>query len=325
LRRRGGRACSTSSWVAAGFEAVARVFGATLSAASEGDRVAERARASLTDTGRPPAAASRALRVAATLACLSGLRREGLLALDLRLDHLHEGFTIFVVVLAGAEFARHGRDQLLRHAPFGRFERGLLGRQVQLPDVADLVGPVEGGEQHRRPERIDGCKCLAVLDHHLADRGEPLLGQDLLEEREGLSADRIRFDVVGPLHESCRSVVGVALDELLDLDGPDRLERHGFEILVRDDHVLARGPFVAPDRFAPRDDRFVGGAPDFHLDPCQVVLMQQVEADLAVRLGRKVELHGDGDEAELDGPFPHRARHEGPRWQSLVLAEGPGR
>ncbi len=87
------------------------------------------------------------------------------------------------------------------------------------------------------------------------------------------------------------------------------------EVLVRDHHVLVRRVLVAADGVPAIDDLLVRGAEDLHLDPRQVVLVEHVEADRLAGLGRRVELHRDGHEAELDGPFPHRARHDRPRWR----------
>src|SRR6185503_20931755 len=102
--------------------------------------------------------------------------------------------------------------------------RLVLG-EIQLTEGPDLVRPVEGGEEHRVLERIERGEGLAIADDDLADRREALVLEDLLEQLEGLAADPVGLDVVGLLDE-----LGVGLglgrvDELLDLDRTDGLER----------------------------------------------------------------------------------------------------
>ena len=150
--------------------------------------------------------------------------------------------------------------------------------------------------------------------------------EHLAQEVERLAADLVGLDVVGLLRE-LRVLAGrlVTRRELLDLDGPDRLERDLVQVLVRDHHVLVGGVLVALHGLAAGDDLLVLGAPDLHLDPREVLLVEHVEADGVVGLGRGVELHRDGDEAELDGPFPHRACHgHAPSRAALGVRTGPG-
>ena len=97
-------------------------------------------------------------------------------------------------------------------------------------------------EDHRVRIRVEGSERLAILDDHLADRGQALLGEDLAQQRVCLAANRLGLHVVGLLHEPDRVVLGrPGGDELLDLDGADRLERNVGQVLVGDDDVLVLG------------------------------------------------------------------------------------
>ncbi len=243
----------------------------------------------------------------------AGRRRLGLgdlASLDLGLDDLLEGGPVLVAVLGRVERAGHRRDELLGHLPLGGLDLDLLDRDVELVGRPDLVRPVERLEDHDVAVRLQRGERLAVLDHDLADRGEPLLGEDLAEQRVGLPADGLGLDVVGLLEEPRRLVLGRRRrHELLDLDRADGLERDAGQVLVGDDDVLVLGVLVALDRVAARDDLVVVRAVDLHLDPVQAALVEHVERD-PPRLGREVEPHGDRHQAELDRPPPHRSRHD---------------
>ena len=136
------------------------------------------------------------------------------------------------------------------------------------------------------------------------------IGEDGLQQVEGLAADLIGLKVVGLLDEAGRRLFGLLLvDELLDLDRPHRLEGYRLQVLVSHDDVFVLGPFVAADRVRARDDLLVVRAPDLHLDPIQAGLVQHVEADAAL-LGGQVQLDRDGDQAELDRTSPHGSGHD---------------
>ncbi len=69
------------------------------------------------------------------------------------------------------------------------------------------------------------------------------------------------------------------------------------------------GEYSKPLTVSDAVDRLVlDRAPDLHLDPRQVVLVEHVEAD-ALGFGREIQLDRDGDQPELDGSLPHRSRH----------------
>ncbi len=246
------------------------------------------------------------------LAALLGLLDlDGLLALDLGLDDGLEGFAVLVLVLRRVELAGHRGHELLGHLQLGRLEVVILVTEVELRNGADLIGPVKGGQKHRVGERVERGQRLAVLDDHLADRGEPLLLEDGLQKVERLPADLVGLDVVGGLDEADRGVVTFGLRELLDLDGADGLERDALEVLVGDHHVLPGGVLVPLDRVRARDDLVLDWTEDLHLDPGQVFLVEHVETD-ALGFGRQIELDRDGHQSELDGALPHRTRHADP-------------
>ena len=122
-------------------------------------------------------------------------------ALDLRLDDLHERFAVLVAIGLWIELTGHGLDELGGHLLLRRLDLLLFGGQVELSKGADLIGPVQGGEQHRVLERIQRRERLAIADDDLTDRREALVGEDLLEQREGLPADLVRLEVVRLLDE----------------------------------------------------------------------------------------------------------------------------
>ena len=168
---------------------------------------------------------------------------------------------------------------------------------------------MERGQQHRVGERVQRRQLLPVAEDELADRGLMRIGEDRFEQVERLAADLIGLQVVRLLDEARGRLLRLLLvDELLDLDGAHRLERHRLEILVGHDDVLVLGPLVAADRVRALDDLLVVRAPDLHLDTVEAGLVQHVEADAAL-LGGQIELDRDGDQPELDRSPPHGSRH----------------
>ena len=184
----------------------------------------------------------------------------------------------------------------------------------------DLVGPVERREEHRVLERVHRRERLAVADDELADRRQALVLEDLLEELEGLPPDAVRLEVVRLLDELRLALGLLRVDELRDLDRADGLERELLEVLVVDHDVLVRRVLVALHGLRALDDLLVLGAPDLHLDPRLVLLVEHVEAHAGPRFRGQVELDRDGHEAELDGPFPHGARHRSSSLGGSLLA-----
>src|SRR5439155_25639153 len=127
--------------------------------------------------------------------------------------------------------------------------------------------------------RVERRQLLAVLEHDLADGGLPLIRQNLAQQVERLAANRVRLEVIGLLDELDPLALTMRVDEHLDLDRPDRLERDCLEVLVVEDDVASLRPLVATYRLRPRDDLVIHRAVDLHLDSAQVLLMEQVEAD----------------------------------------------
>ena len=123
---------------------------------------------------------------------------------------------------------------------------------------------------------------------------------------------------------ACSSVAASRRGELLDLDGADRLERDLLEVLVGDHDVLVGRVLVALHGLARERSSRPRRAPDLHLDPREVGLVEHVEPDRVLGLGRGVQLDRDGDQAELDGPLPHRACH-GVLVRSCSESRGPSR
>src|SRR5690606_30766145 len=132
---------------------------------------------------------------------LAALRRLGdhrLLALELGLDHLEQGFLVAVAELARVELARLLLDQPLR-----QLEHLLLGLLV--PDVlevgcgvAHLVRGAQGHHQEALVAAHQRDQPLALGQHHARERHLLLLAHGPLDHAEGLLGDRtVGSDVVG--------------------------------------------------------------------------------------------------------------------------------
>jgi len=96
------------------------------------------------------------------------------------------------------------------------------------------------------------------------------------QQLERLATDRVRLQVVGLLDELDPLPLAVCVDEHLNLDGADRLERDRLDVLIGHDNVAPLCPFIPAHRVGARDDLVIGGAVDLHLDAAQVGLVQQV-------------------------------------------------
>ena len=221
------------------------------------------------------------------------------------------------MIFLRGELAGYRCDQLLRHLALRGLDLDRLLGDVQLLDRADLIGPVERGEKHRFGERVERGQLLAILEHDLADGRLALVGQDLAQQLEGLAPDRIGLQVVGLLDELDPLALAAGINEHLDLNGAHRLEGNRLHLLVGEDDVAALAPFIAAHRLRARDDLVVHRAVDLHLDPAQILLVEQVEADGAA-FGRQVELDRNRHQPELDRPPPHRTCHCRPRCCDLA-------
>jgi hypothetical protein len=101
---------------------------------------------------------------------------------------------------------------------------------------------------------------------------------------------------------------------LVEVHRIDRLDRHELrdlhrmgaglferlDLLRRELHVLVLGELVALDHLVALDDRAVLDADVLLPQPRAAALVQHVEGDRVLRLGRGVELHRDCDEPERD-------------------------
>src|SRR5690606_5336733 len=91
--------------------------------------------------------------------------------------------------------------------------------------------------------------------------------------------------------------------ELQHVDPAGGAERQLGEVLVGQDHDLAGGQLVPLGDLAVRDLRAVDGADPLVLDPPAVGAVHLVEGDVLL-LGRREQLHRDGDQPERDGALP---------------------
>ena len=91
------------------------------------------------------------------------------------------------------------------------------------------------------------------------------------------------------------------------------------EVLVRHDHVIVLGVFVAADDLAPFDLAIVLRAPAQLLQPDAVFLVQQAKRNVFT-IGGGVELDRDADHPKADHAVPDRPCHG---WQPSTLGGRP--
>jgi hypothetical protein len=87
---------------------------------------------------------------------------------------------------------------------------------------------------------------------------------------------------------------------------PTRLDRNGVEVVVGHDDVLVLLDLVALDDVLEVDLLPVDRAHALHADAPHVLVVELIEPQ-GLLLGRRVHGDRDRDEAERDGPLPHRS------------------
>jgi len=159
-------------------------------------------------------------------------------------------------------------------------------------------------------QRLERDNVLAVGENHAADRDLVQLPDGLPDHREGVVTDLAVGTQVVRTDQIARVDVG-RVDELVDLDGPRRLQRQLLELLLGDLDVLSFVEFVA------LDDVFVrhlvtGIGVDLHvLDPVTGRSIELIERDLFGFRCRRVESHRTGDERQTQEAFPVGSRGHG--------------
>ena len=111
------------------------------------------------------------------------------------------------------------------------------------------------------------------------------------------------------------------VNEPCDFDDFRALEFDFREILGRHDHVLFRLELVTLDDFLRRQRLAALLALFLVTDGAIVVLVQLIEPDRFFRVHRVVNADGNGDERELDMPFPDGS-HSSPRFAMLNFEPG---
>src|SRR6185295_3027857 len=111
-----------------------------------------------------------------------------------------------------------------------------------------------------------------------------------------------------------RALVGREVVRLVEVHRIDRLDRHELrdlhrvraglferlDLFRRELHVLVLGELVALDHLVALDDRAVLDADVLLLEARAALLVQHVEGDRVLGLGRGVQLHRNGDQSERD-------------------------
>jgi hypothetical protein len=156
-------------------------------------------------------------------------------------------------------------------------------------------------------QRLERDNVLAVGENHAADRHLVHLPDGLPDHREGVVTDlAVGTQVVGT-DQIARVDVGL-VDELVDLDGPRRLQRQLLEFLLGDLDVLSFVEFVALDYVLVRD-LVTGIGVDLHvLDPMPGLPIELIERDLLRLRGGGIKRHRAGDQGQSQEAFPIGAR-----------------
>ena len=193
-----------------------------------------------------------------------------------------------VLKLLGIEYAC-----LLVHNVPGEVERVFGNFDIlDLVEVlllgADLVGVAQQRTDEPLLQRLERDDVLAVGENHAADRDLVHLPDGLPDHREGVVTDLAVGTQVVRTDQIARVDVG-RVDELVDLDGPRRLQRQLLELLLGDLDVLSFVEFVAPDYVLIRY-LVTGIGVDLHvLDPVTGRSIELIERDLFGFRCRRVE------------------------------------
>ena len=168
---------------------------------------------------------------------------------------------------------------------------------------ADVLGEEQRLEQERAGPGTDEAEVLLAPEHELADRGHPRLLHRAQQEdvRLPLRVCFGRREVVGAVEEDGIDVLEP--DEAEDRDRLRTRQRHGLEVGLLDEDVLALRELPALDELVGLDVALVHRAPPLLLDRRAAFAMERAERDV-LPLGRESEPDGDVDEAEADRSVP---------------------
>jgi hypothetical protein len=173
-------------------------------------------------------------------------------------------------------------------------------------------------------ERPDDRDVLAVVEREAPDRRPARALQRRVQQPIGVLGLLTRTDEVRLLIED-RIDVGRA-DEVVDLDDVARAPRRRLDLVLLQDHVLARGDLVALHDLLVGDLLVLLRAEPPVLDARPVLEVNLVEVD---RLGlrRRVQLHRDMHDPDGQRPVPDRPRHRGAhpnfRGAGTAMSTGP--
>ena len=146
---------------------------------------------------------------------------------------------------------------------------------------------------------------LAPVKDQPGDADRLARGHGIADHREGFLTDGV------VRHEVMRLVVPdppdrIGRNELVDVDGARALERHSFEVLVLDHHVIVGTALVAFD-FIVGLDRLVRRCVDVPaFDSIAGDAVERVKADLLAFRGGRRHGHRAGDQRQLQITLPER-------------------
>ena len=210
------------------------------------------------------------------------LRRDDLLARELRLEHPREVAAVVVLEVLRRPLSGEARDDLLgelrapRRAPrspptassISSFERTSSAKK----SVSSASPPFCGADQ---------AEVLLAPEHELADRGHARL---LHRAQQQHVRPALRVGVRGREVVGAVEVDGVDVlepDEAQDLDRLRALERDRLEIGLLDEHVLALRELPALDELVRLDVALVHRAPALLLDRRAALAMERAEGHVA--------------------------------------------
>jgi hypothetical protein len=99
--------------------------------------------------------------------------------------------------------------------------------------IADFVWIAQQGADQPLVHRLQSNDVLAVGQHQASDRDLVHLTDGLADHREGVVADlAVRTQILGT--DQISGIDLAAVDELVDLDGPGRFQRHVLDLFLGD-------------------------------------------------------------------------------------------
>src|SRR4051812_44245346 len=233
-----------------------------------------------TSAPRADAGFERRRQVVAVLRLLL-LEQVYLLARGLALDQVEHRLAIGVLVVAGVVVLLERIDELFRHLDLAL--GGLASRSVELQLVRahHLVVEAQSVEGYHVLERANGHQVLPVVEGEASDPRPSTAAERLVEQAVGVLGVAAA-DVVGLLVEDRIDVGG--LDEVVEVDDLAAVAGRGLDLVLLEDDVPVLAHLVALDHLLVRDLLVLLGAHALVLDPASVPGVHEVEVN-ALRLG----------------------------------------